>query len=604
MKLRWKYSPALAAAAVALACGVPGAYAVTSGSFGGTATYASQTVASNGNVADIPSGGPGSNLHYTTSFGTGLATGATITWTSTGSATAFAGSVNARCDATTIAGIANCAAAGFPPVTGVTLTPAGNTIVLPIPAPGLPAVVGNTYILTLVSTSLTGTFSTTVTGLANLGPGAATTSSTANTVLLGTPSSTPPAIPTFGAGSVGDLITVQAASGGAGESDANPLPAFFLTSSSIVSINVVPVDAYVDLTNATGCTTGAGTCFQHLTAGSAGNTVTASLVGYLGTIVVTNLDGLIDARTGSVCCTNAITATTPFANTVLPFNGNVTVTGDFQTITTAFLRPGNNLASLTGNQTAGATPNIEAAPSATTGSPCSTSAQTGDINSTPQPTASLPTLGTTLTFTLPNMNVAVNGSIGVNPVTYALCIVTNGSNIIPDTVSNAPGVSGPINVNGGVASGTTATITAQFTSLANVTQNLGTVGAQGGGTNAHLFGNVRYAGTKAQFPNVFPSSSGFPTWFRIVNTGLGRFPIFGLLQKDGGTPINIPGSFMAIDSFSTAYVLADSIAAQGGQTLASHNTMTLLTPASPGSVSITRMTGEPSGDIVLTPAGL
>src|SRR6266478_5590054 len=84
MKLRWKHGPALAAAAVALACGMPDAYAVTpvpAGSFGGTQTYVSQTVASNGNIAAIPSGA----LQYNTTVSTGLTAGDTVTWTTTGS---------------------------------------------------------------------------------------------------------------------------------------------------------------------------------------------------------------------------------------------------------------------------------------------------------------------------------------------------------------------------------------------------------------------------------------------------------------------------------------------------------------------------------------
>ena len=69
MRSRLKYSSAAAAAAIALACGAPGADATTFGSSTGTVTYNAQTVALNTLTAAIPTG----NLHYISFTGQGSA---------------------------------------------------------------------------------------------------------------------------------------------------------------------------------------------------------------------------------------------------------------------------------------------------------------------------------------------------------------------------------------------------------------------------------------------------------------------------------------------------------------------------------------------------
>jgi len=381
------------------------------------------------------------------------------------------------------------------------------------------------------------------------------------------------------------------------------VPVLQLTSANSFTFAAGGVTQLVDLTGMTtsGCG-GAGTCFQVVSGGATAVTP----AGFLGTFTLLNSAALLDARFGNQCCNN--TSNIFGGNTPLAGTASIVINGDFQTITNAYLRVGP----LTSQ---GQQP-VETQPTAN--GTCTTTTSGSDITSSPLPTAG-GGLGaqTTLTFSVPaasNTLPAAGGSGGasfVNTPVYALCVVTNGTNVIADTLTNSPsstaaqgaggGAAGaPLVVgnslgSGGVAGGafgTNWTVVVTGTGFPNLTL----------ARNTHPGFDIGYAGTKVTFTNIFPGSSGFPTFFRLVNTGVGTFPMFAVIQKDGLGPAPVPGSFAAMTPFAAFYVSADSIAAQAGTTLPAHSTFTLLTPSA--TLQASKFIGEPSGDIVLSQPGL
>jgi hypothetical protein len=598
MRLRWKHSPALAAAAVGLACLTPDASATTSGAATPpiSVVYSAQTVALSpgGGTVIVPNGTTApAGLHYTTT--TGQFNGDAIVFVTQGSGTTFTGSAVAIC-------VGPCNPANTYNVAGFGSNTVTVTIVSPAVPPALAIGPGATIVLTSTATppAPPAPFPTStlgVAGVTNLASPSAAGPLTANgtqTQVFGVANtSVVPVTPAtlFAPGNLGDTVTVQATQPAANlppvcaacivTSDPNPLPDFFFTSQNSFVIAPAGVTQLIDL----GATGGSvpGTQFQRQTSAATGSTPTVSTAGFLGTMIYSNSAGLLDARFGNACCNNS--GNTTFGNSPLNSTANVVIRGDFQTIVQAYLRPGNNVPGGVTNPVAGAVNPVEQAPSANT---TCTPTQTGpDIPSSPQPTGAGQN---TLTFGIPSSLNSVNG-LFINQLTLALCVVTNGTNVIADTLGNTPGAGAA----GGPAGGSTWTVTV---TVPGITPDIGLV------TNGKPGFDIAYAGGKFVFPNVFPSSSGFPTWFRLVNTGVGTSTIFALIQRDGLGPVSIPGSFAALTPFTAFYALADSIASQGGIALTAHSTVTLLTPQPPGSLSITRMTGEPSGDIVLTPAGL
>jgi hypothetical protein len=360
-----------------------------------------------------------------------------------------------------------------------------------------------------------------------------------------------------------------------------------LSSANTFAVGAAGTGALVDLTGTGGSTPGLQ--FQKVANGVPSTSTTASL----GTVVVANIANL-DAVSANTCCGN--TGNTPGGNKPLTYTVNFTLNGDFQTITQAFLRVGNNLPNGATTTVNGATPGVEQNPNPNSfSSACTTTGATGDIPSTPAPTAA----GfSNLSFAIPSPTSSVNGSLAPNQTVYAVCVVTNNTNLIADTITNAPGTSG---FGGGVASGVTTNASVTVPGIAAPI-------SVGGLVNAKIGFDITYAGTKVVFPNVFSASTGRPSSFRLVNTGLGPppagFPVYAILQKDGSAPITIPGSFAAMGNFAAFYVIADAIAAQGGQTLGLNNTITLLTPAPPGSLVMTHFLNDPNGDIVLVGPGL
>ena len=575
MSSRLKYSSALAAAAFALAYGAPGADATSFGtSFTGTKTYNAQTIALNTFQAVIQS----ASLKYNSSTGQGAAAASTFTivWTTTGTGTTFTGALAAANVAT-----AGCAA-GTTVNTGPTVS--GNTITLVMNAPAGGTGAGCTITLISVGAPAPAGLPVSVTGLNNLGPfAAAGTSNDTPSAVFGTFNTTSgQGAGTIGLGTEQDVITVAVTTDPTPANiDSNPQIASTLNSAnSWLAPTTTSAGALVDLSGIGAPTVPAGMGFQKVANGVLSATKSASL----GTITINNNNGTLDARFANACCNNS--ANTTLGNSPLTMAFNLNVIADLQTITSAYLRVGNNV----NNTINGATPGVEQNPNANAfSSVCSDTAGGADIVSSPAPTAA----GfQSMSFTIPSPTGTVNGSLSVNNLQYAVCVVTNGTNIIADTFANSPGIAG---AGGGNFAGASTSLAAVVPGIATPIALL---------TNAKVGWDINYAGQKLVFPHVFNSSTGRPSSFRIVNTGVGTFPVYAVLQKDGFSPgLVAGGSIAAVTPFSAFYVKADDIVGGPGN-LGLNNTMTLLTPAPAGSLSISHFLNDPNGDIVLVPPGL
>jgi len=661
MKTRWRHSLGLGAAALALA-------SLTSGAFAGfvpggvkTDTYSAQTVAlgTGGNTVVVPN----NQLTYVTT--SGLYSGDTLTFTTTGNGTTFGGTavVNIAC----ASGVAALFPTGFG-CAGTVVTPVTtgtNTITLTFTNPGAPAGTpvtcvgavnceavppGSTITVTSCTTGGPGNLpavgtcpvapaaiplsTLTVTGVGNLASAAPATTGTGPASVFGTQqapvAAAPPlgAVPTafqtvFGQGTLGDVITVKANEVATCPavicpiltSDANPLTDIFINSANSFAIASAGAGLLIDLSGTGGVQP--GTNFLKTTSPATGLAPTTSTAGLAGTINFTNSAGQLDARNGVICCNATSTgvdvtgAPTLQTNTPLASVANVVVTGDFQTLTAAYLRTGNNVnsgvAGASTNATGGTLANgtsgaagPEQAPSAI--STCTTATAATDILSTTGVPGSTKVDFQTLTFAIPSSANVVNGAF-INQLTYALCYVTNGSNIIPDTVGAGNSPSG----------GTTG---AGFGSVKWSAQvNVPPLAPIGLVQNAFAGFDMGYAGVKAVFPTVFPATSGLTTFFRLVNTGVGQAPVFAVLIKDAqagllNTRTPLQGALapiVTLGPFGAVYLQAETVAASvggglPGSALGLSSTVILLSPQ-PG-LLMSRYGLEPSGDITVTPAGI
>jgi hypothetical protein len=422
-----------------------------------------------------------------------------------------------------------------------------------------------------------------VTGLTNLGPNpAAGTSNDSPAAVFGTFNATSgQGAGTIGLGTLQNVITVQVTTDPTPANiDSNPQIASTLNSLNSWAVTTTSGGALVDLTGVGAPAIPAGMGFQRVVSGVYSAIKAASL----GTITINNNNGLLDARFANTCCNNSTNALQ--GNSPLTMTFNLNVIADLQTITNAYLRVGNNV----NNTVNGATPGVEQNPNVNAfNSVCTDTAGGADILSSPAPSAA----GfQSMSFTIPSPTGTVNGSLSVNNLQYAVCVVTNGTNIIADTIANSPGIAGQ---GGGNFAGASTSLTAVVPSIAAPIAIL---------TKAKVGWDINYGGQKLVFPHVFNSSTGRPSSFRIVNTGVGTFPVYAILQKDGFSPALVAGgSIAAVTPFSAFYVKADDIVGGPGN-LGLNNTMTLLTPAPAGSLSITHFLNNPNGDIVLVPPGL
>jgi len=361
-------------------------------------------------------------------------------------------------------------------------------------------------------------------------------------------------------------ITAQATSGGAFTGDPTPLPNLALDSKNSFTLVAVPTTLQIDLTGSglPAIAPGAG-----FVTNAANGTRGVATGGFLGTVWVNVAQNDLDARTGL----NGIggPAFTGNTNSAAAVTGTILValTGDFATLTGAYLLPNNAGAPTASQATCPATPPGNAI--------------TGAVNAAKRAIA-FPTFGTP----------ANTGGASPQPV-YAVCLVTNGTQVIQETVSNPAGIRLDVRV-------TVAGIANPFVLTPAPNQ---------------VFGSINYEGSVFFAQNVFGALNNYPVFFRAVNRGNAAATIWAVLTKDvsnvspetgagsctfpaGGSTAPITGScnisFVAnltavtdpsgtskglLQANTGAYYLADSIAALAGTTLPAGNnkaTIYLLSP--------------------------
>ncbi|MBV8890005.1 MAG: hypothetical protein JO305_10090 [Alphaproteobacteria bacterium] len=488
-----RFKSGLITSAAALAClwAAPNAFAASvAGGIPITLSYSAETVTLNGNTVAVASGFIRDEVNTTLSgAGTGGATsGGTITFTAPTGST-FTGT-------TPNAVASNCLPANTPCTLNIVTGAGGNQLVYQVP-PGLQvtafAVIQLNAVLTTVPPSPAISI-TNLNGLAstNFAPGG-------------------PAFPTF---------TVQAqVAGGAGaaaaESDTAPVPSTNLTSSEAVTAASAGDTPTVDLTSA-------GMAMQFTT-----NTGGVSKQVSLGSFTISQNTSLFDARNG-----NQLAGVPPSPGTFLTGSATVTITGDFSTITQAFLIT---------NPTSPASPTVNA-------NTCFTAAPASPVTVT----------NNTLTFPI--------SAIPTTSRTWFVCAVTNGTGVI---ISN-----GNTTEIGRVNNGTFSTITISV-NLTGISAPINLLAA-----NTAFFG-FTYNGSVSQFYNVFGAANGYPSFFRIVNTNNTTAPIFATFQPDAGGALLTANISNAFPVGLGTYVSADAIAAAAGTKLnagGQHATITLFSP--------------------------
>src|SRR5262249_13510952 len=153
----------------------------------------------------------------------------------------------------------------------------------------------------------------------------------------------------------------------------------------------------------------------------------ATTAGFLGQFSLQSTAALLDARFGNACCNNS--GNTVGGNTPLARTPHGKITRDFQTIIAAHLRQAKLI---TQGQKA-----VEQTPSAN--GTCTPSTTTGDIISSPLPIAAG---NQAIEFSVPsttNTSVSAGGTTPaafVNVPVYAICVITNATNIIPSTFNS------------------------------------------------------------------------------------------------------------------------------------------------------------------------
>jgi hypothetical protein len=291
-------------------------------------------------------------------------------------------------------------------------------------------------------------------------------------------------------------ITETATSGGAFTGDASPIPALALLSRNSFSAVLGGQTLGIDLSG-TGLTQtppvppGGG-----FVVNQANGTRTVSTAGFLGTLWVNFNQFDLDARTGLNCINGPSFSGNPNCAAALSGTAAVTLTGDFATITTAYLLP--TLAAA-GNP-------VGSQATCTAGTPPANNIP-GTINTAKRQIAFTP-------FNTPNTNAGSSP----NPV-FAVCLVTNGTQVIQTT--------DPANIQ------IMATVT--LTSPSPLTISL---------TNApsQFFGTISYQGAAFFAQNVFGINNGSPTFFRMVNPSNAAAQVWAVLTKDVVNAANTPGT--------------------------------------------------------------
>jgi len=244
-----------------------------------------------------------------------------------------------------------------------------------------------------------------------------------------------------------------------------------------------------------------------------------SPAGFLGTLRLRARQDL-DAATGQPLAA-------PPAGTL-----NATISGNFFSLTSAYLVVNGNRASCVATPPAGAT--------------------MGAINAT----------NSAITFTPPTPAAFPNGS-----TSWAVCIVSNGTvGGGPVQIPPTPVALGPATVN---------VLTTSFNLIGDQANT--------------AFGSIVVNGSAAYFQNVFGALNLYPTTFRVANpTGVAA-PVFAILTRDGvagqllcTNPAALAPGVTPVPANNAAFISADTIAIcttnaplQAGQ---QHATVRLLSP--------------------------
>jgi hypothetical protein len=442
----------LSAAALGWLCFSSGAFAAGTPQPNSNLNFSAETVA-------LPPGNSvtfqGSNLNYSVLGATGIpaASGVTVSFV------APAGNTF------TLAGGTLCSWNFGAATTTPTLTGTGNFIInCPVPAAGGP------FFNVQLTNGATGTVTLSGPDVAKLGaniyPGLTPLSTTVPSAVV--------------------QINATATSGGAFTGDASPFPDLALLSHNSFSVTLGGTTLGIDLTGNGLSATPPVPPGGGFVVNQANGTRTVSTAGFLGTVWPNENQGDLDARTGLFCINGPSFSGNPSCAAALSGNVAVTLTGDFATITTAYLLP---------NQAAANNP-VANQSACTPGTPPANNVA-GTIN----------TAKRTITFAnIPTPNT----SSGNNPTpVFAVCLVTNGTQVIQTT--------DPASVQ--------IMVTLTLTSPSALTLSL---------TNAPsaTFGSISYQGAAFFAQNVFGINNGSPTFFRMVNPSNAAAQVWAVLTKD------------------------------------------------------------------------
>ena len=412
--------------------------------------------------------------------------------------------------------------------------------------------------------------------------------------------------------------------------DASPVPFITLKGVSLIAAAATAATTRIDLG-----TNGLGVRFANATQPNG-----VSTAGFFGTIFLTEVGGTLDARNGlliasrasafasnggppcgqpigaiqAACNPNNLTtignvpsqnvqqnpvlpASNPGAlnngqtmlNTqqstaslegVIPANVDVLIRGNFPTIANAFaVRNGNN-ASCNAALTAG-----------------------GDVLP-----VSVPVTNSAIAFALPAPDTAA-GTIGV--VEYAICLITNGTQVIQPTMAANTMVGQPNQMSN--LNGTTWQATASIGGAGNTQFPL----LPGNSP----FSTIQYNGAAFYYQNVFGNANLYPSFFRIINPSATTATVHAVLVKDnlvgatqntaaaGGTSVfgnvalgtGAPAAPVAVLAPNDAtYVTADQIATALGTTLTAGTGKATIWLISPSSSFRSSMIGQSlaTGDLI------
>jgi hypothetical protein len=504
-----RLSLGLSAAAVAWLCFIPdGLAAVQNGNpqANNNLTYSAETVALSpgANTVTLNSFDLNYNLVPVQAGNTAIPAGATVTWTAPGGTWTILNAATTTCTGNAAGGVTVAAgqiictvgAAGAP-FTSVSIFATAAAV----PGPG-----GNLPVATLSSAAV-----------GNLG-----LSIQVNQPTLGaSPTNPSPLV----------AITAQ------GPGDAGPIANLTLTSANTFSLITAPQNLGIDLTGAVAAIPpGAG-----FTQRTAAGTNTVSTAGYLGAFWI-NFRNDRDARNGANT-QSGFNGLFNFADPT-PLTGTVTLalTGNFATLTDAYLIPNNN-GTPNGNQSA-----------------C-TAARPANVTNSGAVGSTLNTARNTITFT--GLTSPPNNP-GNNEPVFAICLVTNGNQVIQASVNPQS--------NGAPAIGINAFIS--VTSGGTTLPNIGLTTANQG------FGEINYLGSVFFAQNVYGAATQQLTFFRAVNQSNTAAPIWAVLTKDvknqfpesGAGSCNDPGgvtatcniSFVAnLTTFNPALTSNNSLSSQG-----------------------------------------